>query len=347
MTAFPTGIPGLQTDRTATPIELLLSTTGKKLFPTGGRLVDGTKGGDPGNTPDVDTLRAGKVMGLITTGSKWRPSIIGNTNGAVANGDTTVTVVAAVATEIARLITAAGGNVNLKLTGPPTAAGVVRTLQVTCSAAAGTTLTLTGAPNVNEVQTITPTGDASAGSWSFTIVRPTGVPWSTGPLAFSASIATIQTALDIASGVANGIVASGTGAPVDIPNAMVLTYSGTGYAGLPQTLATIDEGTSLTGNTGFSIVRTTAGVDGRFVTASHIQPADGAEVPRGLLYEEWGQKLSDVDGARNDVPLAKLLVGGMIRTGKIADYPADASLKTWLKQQLKVYCPDLTFDDDF
>lgn len=105
-------------------------------------IIDGNLTRDIGNTP-TNLLRAGLLLGKITTGGKYRNSIIGLTNGAISAATvTSVTVPAAVATEVARLITVAGGNVSLKLVGPPSAAGTVATTAITATAASGTTLTV-------------------------------------------------------------------------------------------------------------------------------------------------------------------------------------------------------------
>lgn len=141
MSSFPTGLPGLKTARTTTPRSVMLFETAGFLPP--GKIIDGSLSRDTLNTGDLDVLRAGVLMGKITTGGKYRPSIIGVTNGAITAGAaTSITVLAAYATEVARLITVAGGNVSLKVTGPPAANGVVVTTAVTATAASGTTITI-------------------------------------------------------------------------------------------------------------------------------------------------------------------------------------------------------------
>lgn len=104
-------------------------------------IIDGTNSRDTASST-VDRLRAGTMLGKITTGGKYRPSIIGLIGANYTSGGTSLTVSAAVATEVARLITNAGGNVSLKAVGPPTAAGTNAVTSVTCSAASGTTLTV-------------------------------------------------------------------------------------------------------------------------------------------------------------------------------------------------------------
>ena len=92
---------------------------------------------------DTSILQAGLLMGKITTGGKYRNSIIGAIGTAITAGTaTSITVPAALAKEVARLITLAAGNVSLSLIGPPTATGTVAVTAVTCTAASGTTLTI-------------------------------------------------------------------------------------------------------------------------------------------------------------------------------------------------------------
>jgi hypothetical protein len=137
------GIPGVYTGQSLTSRNIF---TGAQphpglLAPTLG-IIDGTYSRDTGNSP-VSLLRAGLLMGKVTSGGKYRNSIIGLTTASYTSGGTSLTVAAAVATECARLIVLAGGNISLNVIGPPTAAGTVAITAATCSAASGTTLTVT------------------------------------------------------------------------------------------------------------------------------------------------------------------------------------------------------------
>ncbi len=114
-----------------------------EMFLAGGRSIDGTKSRDPGNTP-VTVLRPGLLMGKITTGGLYAPSVFGVTTNAEAIGSTSIEASAAVITELVRRQGASG---TFKLTGPPTANGVVATETVTYSAASGTTITATAIAN--------------------------------------------------------------------------------------------------------------------------------------------------------------------------------------------------------
>lgn len=124
---------------------------------------------------------------------------------------------------------------------------------------------------VNRVQTITPTTAASAGHFIIGIVRPDGAIGFTGPIAYNASLANIQTALDLASGVANGVVASSaaSAAPFTTPTALILTYSGTGFTLLPQSLATVQIGGDVVGTTK--------------VTVADSTTVTGTQTPVGIL----------------------------------------------------------------
>lgn len=143
--------PGFGTARTASHRTVFKQRSGEYLTP--GFKIDGTKSRDAGNTGYVNVLRAGKVMGKITTGGKYRPSIIGVNTAAYADNDTTITVGVATATEIARLKTlGGGGNLSLKFVGPPTAAGTVAETALTVTAVDTTAGTITvGDLNLDKV----------------------------------------------------------------------------------------------------------------------------------------------------------------------------------------------------
>lgn len=127
------GLPGPQDERTATPRKILADVGSAVLLP-GGVIIDGSQSRDPLNSGDVDVLRDGLVMGKITTGGKYAPSILGVLAQAYdkdGSSATTIVVSAATATEIARRIGTSG---TFTVTGPPTASGTVTTETVTFSA---------------------------------------------------------------------------------------------------------------------------------------------------------------------------------------------------------------------
>jgi hypothetical protein len=143
----------------------------------GGKMIDGAKSRDASNSPDVGVLRAGKLMGKVTAGGLYRPSVIGQTGAAALTSDTALTVSAAVAAEVARLkALGGGGDLSLKLVGPPTAGGTVAETPLTVTAVGATTLTLSAALGVAKVtgSLITP-ADGSESPLSF-IPDGYGVP---------------------------------------------------------------------------------------------------------------------------------------------------------------------------
>jgi hypothetical protein len=134
-----TGLPGVGTSRVASPREVLAGNAQFGQFVPGLRTIDGSRSRDPLNSPDVDVLRAGLLLGKAT-GGKYAVSILGVLTAAAAGGATTLSVTPAVATEIVRRL---GGSGSLKLTGPPAAAGTVATQVVTYSAVNTTTGAIT------------------------------------------------------------------------------------------------------------------------------------------------------------------------------------------------------------
>lgn len=124
-------------------------------LPVGVKIIDGTNSRDPGNAGYEYDLRAGLLMGKVTTGGKYRPSFIGSITSAYTSGGTTLAVNAATATEVARLQALGGGGaLTLNVTGPPSAAGTVAVTNAVISSVtingASSTLTVTSL-GVNKV----------------------------------------------------------------------------------------------------------------------------------------------------------------------------------------------------
>jgi hypothetical protein len=299
----------------------------------GGKQIDGTYSRDPGNTGNINVLRPGLVMGKRSSGGTYAPSIIGLTGGALTGIATSLTIPAEVSTEMNRRFGASG---TFKLTGPPGASGVVRTSTITYSALGATTATITAA-GVNEVQKINFNIASTGGNVQLTVPHPAGDMITTTTAAWSATDATylsnIQTVLDVATGVTNGIVVSAI-TSVDTDLGFLLTYSGTGYAGLPQPMASV-YGTLPTSTTTWNAIRVTGGSNGAFVTGSIIQPTDGSETPLTFINEiNGGTVVTDTNGNNIVVPFDKLPIGGEVDAYKIINWPADPSLRIWLMQSL-------------
>jgi len=161
-----TGLPGYRSSREFSPRRVRRSDAGLKYL-DGGVIINGTYSGDSGNTGYVDVLRPGKVMAKITATGKYVNPIVGKSNAAYTGAGTvtSLTVTAAVATEIARLIAAAGASFTGYLVGPPSAAGTVAATALTVSAASGTTLTISDIAVDKVTDSLIVRDDVSDGTW--------------------------------------------------------------------------------------------------------------------------------------------------------------------------------------
>lgn len=328
MTQWYNGPPGIQAAKTASHRTIFLQRS--ESFLAQGRIIDGSKSRDPGNTGNATVLRAGTVMGKITSGGKYATSVLGATTIALAANGTTVTTSAAVVTELLRRIGASG---TFKLTGPPAASGIVQTLTATYSAASGTTITIT-ALGVNEVQTLD-FANSPAGTFTLTVIDLNGVAQTTAPITYSGTAATLVSNINTALNTVLGsslVVASGS-----TVTAIALTFSGTGYAALPQKLVIVGSN-ELTAGT-VSVTRTTPGVNGAFVSGSLIQPTDGSENPLLFVpdweYGIWVQSEDGNDVTSLDFPL--MPITGVVDSDQLLPWPADSSLQAWLIDQLSSF----------
>jgi hypothetical protein len=144
------GLPGARAAKTVSHRMVTRGGWVPDILPQG-RVIAGACSRDPGNTPDVARLRAGMLMGKITTVVNslgtvgfYAPSVFGVTTNAEAAGSTSIEASAAVVTEVVRRCGATG---TFKLTGPGSAAGVVITETVTYSATSATAFTTTAIVN--------------------------------------------------------------------------------------------------------------------------------------------------------------------------------------------------------
>lgn len=120
-------MPGVSTEVSAN--HRVICRGGVEEWYPGGRIISSISR-DPGNTSDINVLRPGLLMGRITSGGKYAPSILGVGGTAYASG-TTLNVAVATVVEIVRRIGSTG---TFKIAGPPSAAGVVKQETVTYSA---------------------------------------------------------------------------------------------------------------------------------------------------------------------------------------------------------------------
>lgn len=128
------GRPGIGSALTAQ--RLNVSRNGTLGFFPGGGTIEGTVSRDPGNASDVLNLRPGLLMGKITSGGFYAPSIIGVLTQAETSTATSVTISPA---QAAYLVARIGATGTLRFVGPPTANGTVATFTETYSAVNTTT----------------------------------------------------------------------------------------------------------------------------------------------------------------------------------------------------------------
>lgn len=86
------------------------------------------------------------------------------------------------------------------------------------------------------------------------------------------------------------------------------------------------------------------------VTATWIQPSDGSETITTLLAAPWGLRVIDGtpgSGNRVDVFANRMWAGGgIVNTANIINYPADASLKAYMKAAIRLTLSSAAFSDD-
>jgi hypothetical protein len=306
-------------------------------FLSNGGTISATASRDQGNTEDPLLLRPGLLMGKITSGGKWAPSILGLTNGAYASG-TSLTLSVAAATELNRRVGASG---TFKLTGPPAASGTVRTVTVTYSAVNTSTgvVTITAIP-VAAVWTLVHTAGTDGGFYMLKVTTPDGVSATTTALAWNADTATVDAAMELLPNVGVAGVAA-----VFAVDTLTLTFAAAlGDVEVEVVNDTTSDGGVFEG--GWVVTHTTTGVAGAFVTASAVQPTDGSETIRSLIPDGYGISLGP-DGAY-DVEWPNLPIAGVIDFAQTLPLVADASLKTWVKQQLSTLVGGkFTFSDGY
>ncbi len=108
----------------------------------------------------------------------------------------------------------------------------------------------------DEVQSVIFGGTPTGGTFTISLKDKKGVTKTTTAIAYNASAATITTALGVALGLTNAVVATGSTLP---DQTITFTYSGTDYSGRAFALLTVDDDLSTGGTPTAVITRTTAG----------------------------------------------------------------------------------------
>jgi len=327
------GMPQVMTERLSTNRWVVVDSI--FAYVPGGAIIDGSKSRDYGNSDNTRGLRAGTLMGRITSGGKWANSVLGVTTVALAGSGTSITVSAASAVEIVRRIGATG---TLSITGPEAAAGTVQTKTLTYSAVDTSTGVVTvSALGVNQVERIRFNVASTGGNLQLNVQKPDGTFVTTANAAWNATDATylaaINSALDTATGVTGGIVATAISA-TDTDLGFTLTYSGTGYAGKSWTKAQVV--VIPTSSTEAMYEPVTAAVQGAFVAGSLVGPTDGSQVPlsfipngNGLYIASDGTATGSLDQPYSGLPWACKLDGR-----QLLPWPADTSLQEWVRSSL-------------
>ncbi|VTT96557.1 unnamed protein product [Gemmataceae bacterium] len=96
-------------------------------------------------------------------------------------------------------------------------------------------------------------------------------------------------------------------------------------------------------NTGTGVV-TITNIGANRITGSIVTAADGSEVPLTVIPDGYG---IEVPTSGADVDFPHILTGADLDVARIIDYPADATLKTWLKTAMRSAGGVWTFSDDW
>lgn len=146
--------------------------------------------------------------------------------------------------------------------------------------AKGTVVGLVTSSAVSDVQTLT---QASATGGTFTITFGFGTVYTTSPIAYNASAATVQTALQSLPNIGSGNVACSGGALGSA--GVVCTFAGA-LANQPQPVFAINN-TALTGSgAAVTVAHTTPGVANGMLEPYVSSNSDGSQTPVGILAVE-------------------------------------------------------------
>lgn len=322
-----------------------VSMDGKIAYKPGGGLVKGTKARDIGNTDETNVLRPGLLMAQHPTTKDYANWVIGVSTGALAGTGTEISVSAAQAAELVRRVGATGTFV---LTGPEAASGTVQQKTVTYSAVNTTTgaITIT-ALGANQVERVRFNIASTAGNLQLNVAKPDGTFATTANIAWNATdatyLASINSALDTATGVVGGIVATAIAA-TDTDLGFTLTYSGTGYAGKAWREARVI--VMPTSSTEAMYEPVTAAVQGAFIAGSILSEANYS-TPKTLIGDDNFVRVPLVGSTGQDTDWPRIPMEMYVDVTKVINYPSDASLKTWVKGQLSTAVGNsFTFSDE-
>jgi hypothetical protein len=319
------GRPGVRAASTA--VQGFISRDGQIGYWPRGAILDGAKTRDPGNTANILALRPGLALGKVTASGKLATAFLDLTAGALAGNGTSLSLSVAGAAELYRRVGATG---TFNLIGPPTAAGTVRTKTVTYSAInLGTGAVTITAVGVSDVWTLTAPAGTDAGFYQLRVTTGKGtsaeVSATTAALAANANTATVDAALEALANVgASGVVA------VYADPTLTLTFaSNLGPVEVEVVSDTTNDGGAFEG--GWVAVHTTTGVDGRFVTSSIVTDTDGSGTPVTFVADGTGILMASDS---RDIEMPRVPCSLIVDTDQFINYPADASLKAWVRNAM-------------
>lgn len=323
------GRPGVYATTTAT--FGMYTADGKLSHKPGGGVVDGSDSRDPGNTGSTYVLRAGTLMAKHGTTGRYAPWVIGVTTGALTGVGTSINIGAASAAELIRRHPGSSGT--LTLTGPPTANGTARQMTVSYSGVdTGTGAITITALGVNQVERVRLNVAATGGNIQLNVQKPDGTFVTTANAAWSATDATflaaINSALDTATGVVGGIVASAIAA-TDTDLGFTLTYSGGAYAGRSWEPAKVV--VYPTSSTSHVTELVTVAVNGAFVAGSVVSSPTNYTTPVTLIDEGNGLYVPTDD---TDVDFPRIPMAGAINVSRLPYWPTDTGLADWIKGRM-------------
>lgn len=215
--------------------------------------IDGALTRDPDN-PTVtrpDVLRDGLAMGQVTATLKYANSILGQLAAAITS--TTTNVLCLTQYEAAEVTRRIGASGTFNITGPATAGGAVRTLLATYSAVGS-------GSGANCVQTVAWNSVPTAGTFTLTLTKSDGTIQTTAAINYNATCSTtVANAINAVLGTSAVSVAATASTTAN--NGFAITFSGTGYAALPQVLVSVDDSLiTYTTTIGWTATMTTVGV---------------------------------------------------------------------------------------
>jgi hypothetical protein len=329
ITNLTLGVPGVVTGDQVTFGTIWLG--GPRVYKPGGGLIKVAQTRDTGNTTSTGILRTGLMMAYNSTDKTYANWVIGVTTGALTGSGTSITVSAAAATELVRVVGSTG---TFTLTGPEAAAGTTRQMTVTYSAVDTTTgvITIT-ALGTNQVENVRFNIASTAGNLQLNVSLPNGTRATTANIAWSATdatyLASINSALDTTTGVVGGIVATAIAA-TDTDLGFVLTYSGTGYAGKTWPPAVVI--VYPTSSTSSVVQPVTAAVQGAFIAGSVVSDTD-YNVPVTMIDTPPNpSNMSLVSTTYSDWNAIPMM--GTVNTSAVIDMPTDTSFRLWVQQQM-------------